>query len=81
MKKITIVVGLISMALIILWILFAVLYWLFSNQPKVLPKGWNIALGVPFATLLSSAICLAISERKLIISEINLFIKNTTNEN
>lgn len=74
MKKISIITGLVSFAIIVIWIFCALVYCAFNGFPKHMPDTWNTMLAIPFLFFLLAVVMFCISMRKAIIEEINYLI-------
>lgn len=74
MKKISIIAGVISIALMVIWIFCAMSYCVFNGFPKHMPDTWNVILAILFLLFLLAVVMYFISIRKTIIEEIKYLI-------
>lgn len=76
MKKLSIIIGLISFGLMLIWVLCALFYCAFNDFPKTMPHAWNLALSIPFVIFLICCITFLICMRNFIITEIKQLLKD-----
>lgn len=76
MKKVSIITGIASIALMGIWVICALVYCIFNGFPKQMPNTWSTAAALFALFFLLSAGLLLISFRKTLIEE----IKNLINQ-
>ena len=74
MKKIAIITGLISLAIMVIWVPCALVYCIFNGFPKHMPDVWNVILAIPFLFFLLAVVMFLISIRKAIVEEVTYLI-------
>lgn len=75
-KKYSLLGMLFTVAIMIVWVMCALIYCCFNDFPKSMPHGWNIILAIPCVGFLVSFIAFAASHHLIIITEIKDIIKN-----